>query len=440
MRRLVSMAAGVGMLAGAAACGGGSAPTGLPGDQAGPAGQPPASSVQPEAVTADPPLAFDTGKGVSLPRTALQANVAGSVTSKFMTLRDRTGYLVAPDSLSAVDVLTGSEKWNTKIEGPAADPNAHDGPFVEQSGPRPPLVTGKLAVAAVPLRMPEQGTTPGYVALAVLAVNPETGAKAWQTNAKVTDDQYGISGGRSVTHVVAVTDKAVVASFAQSDHKLTVALDPASGKQLWERKDYDAGSLNGDVVVGVDSNVAENSSMVQATALDVATGQQKWVAAAKSSAVEILPADPAMVVLKANEYSTGHAFLKFLDPVTGAEKFSAEGTRNLGPDSYGDCLYDEQSVLACTDSGVLTAYDAKAGTKLWSLPDQAANRVPPGGLTVAWHGALYGYTNGKQPIVLDAKTGKDLSTSVGFVPDWVSKYAAAGVDKDGAPKAYPVKK
>lgn len=82
----------------------------------------------------------------------------------------------------------------------------------------------------------------------------------------------------------------------------------------------------------------------------------------------------------------------------------------------------------------------KAGIKLWSLPDQAANRVAPGGLTVAWHGALYGYTNGKQPIVLDAKTGKDLSTEVGFVPDWVSKYAAAGVDQDGASKAYPVKK
>ncbi|WP_406635880.1 PQQ-binding-like beta-propeller repeat protein [Amycolatopsis sp. WGS_07] len=439
MRRTLITVACLGVLAATAACG--STVPQLPTDHDGPVGQqPPASSAQPEAVTADPPLAFDTSKGVTLPKTALQANMGGSVTSKFMTLRDRTGYIIAPESLSAVDVLTGGEKWNTKIEGPAADPNAHKGPFVEQSGPRPPLVTDKLAVGAVPLRMPEQGTTPGYLALAVIAVNPETGAKVWQTNTKIADDQYGISGTRSVTHVVAVTDKAVVASFAQSEGNLTVGLDPATGKQLWERKDYDAGSLNGDVVVGVDSNVAENSSMVQATALDVATGQQKWVAAAKSSAVEILQGDPAMVVLKANEYSSGHAFLKFLDPATGAEKFSAEGTRNLGPDSYGDCLYDEQSVLACTDSGVLTAYDAKAGTKLWSLPDQAANRVPPGGLTVAWHGALYGYTNGKQPIVLDAKTGKDLSTSVGFVPDWVSKYAAAGVDKEGSPKAYPVKK
>ncbi|WP_409463440.1 PQQ-binding-like beta-propeller repeat protein [Amycolatopsis sp. GA6-003] len=439
MRRLVSTAACLGVLAATTACGGGSVPTGLATDQAGPAGQPPASSAQPEAVTADPPLAFDTSKGVSLPRTALQATMGGSVTSKFMTLRDRTGYIIAPESLSAVDVLTGGEKWNTKIEGPAADPNAHKGPFVEQSGPRPPLVTDKLAVGAVPLRMPEQGTTPGYIALAVLAVNPETGAKLWQTNTKIADDQYGISGDRSVTHVVAVTDKAVVASFTQSEGNLTVGLDPATGKQLWERKDFDAGSSNGDLVVGVASKVTPDSAEVQPIALDAATGQQQW-AGAKATSVELLQADPAMVVMKFNEAGTGHAFLKFLDAATGAEKFSVEGTRNLGPDSYGDCLYDEQSVLACTDSGVLTAYDAKAGTKLWSLPDAAANRVPPGGLTVAWHGALYGYTNGKQPIVLDAKTGKDLSTSVGFVPDWVSKYAAAGVDQDGSPKAYPVKK
>jgi outer membrane protein assembly factor BamB len=108
--------------------------------------------------------------------------------------------------------------------------------------------------------------------------------------------------------------------------------------------------------------------------------------------------------------------------------------------SYGDCFYDQQSVLICSSLGVLTGYDAATAQKLWSLPDKTANRVAPSVLAV-WHGVLYGDTQGGKPIALDAKTGKDLSTEVGVEPYWVSKYAAIGVAEDGrTPMAYPVKK
>ncbi|MFB9905756.1 hypothetical protein [Allokutzneria oryzae] len=83
------------------------------------------------------------------------------------------------------------------------------------------------------------------------------------------------------------------------------------------------------------------------------------------------------------------------------------------------------SVLVCTNGERVTGYDAKTAQQLWTLPDQAANRVAPSSITVAWHGALYGKVGGG-PIVLD--------------PFWVSRYAGIAVDKNGTPKAYPVNK
>lgn len=394
----------------------------------------------PAARTADPPTAFDAAAGVPLPTKSFSTNAAGNVTTKFLTLRDRTAYIVAPTGMTAVDVLTGKQQWTTPIEGIPGDPNNQSGPFVNTTGPRPPVVTDELAIAAVPVKMPEQGTTPAYIALTVLAADATTGKKAWQVDTKVSDSEYA-DAGNAVTKVVAATDKAVIATYDRQDYEhVTVALDPATGRTLWTRPEYSGGSVHGDILVGVDSNVAENSSMVQATALDIATGQQKWVAAQQSSGLTIVPADPAAVVVERNDYNSGDASLLFLDPAAGAEKTKLAGPKELGPDDFGDCDYDQQSVLLCNSDGVLTGYEAATAQKLWSLPDETANRVAPD-ITVSWHGALYGVTQGGQPIVLDAKTGKDLSTEVGVKPYWVSKYAAIGVSDDGrTPMAYPVEK
>ncbi|MCP3801298.1 PQQ-like beta-propeller repeat protein [Allokutzneria sp. A3M-2-11 16] len=389
------------------------------------------------AKTADPPMGFDTAAAVALPKSALRANLAGDAVSRFLTLRERTAYIVAPNSLTAVDVLTSKQNWTVGIEGKPADPYAQSGPFVNPVGPRPPAVTDKLAAAAVATAEPGQGTTPGFTALTVVAADATSGAKAWQAKVKVATDTYGGSGQGSVTKVSAISDKAVVASYSDSDRAFTVALDAATGATLWERRDYEAGSLNGHVLVGTDSNVAENKSMNQATALDVVTGGQLWVGATRASQLTVVPSDPALVVVNRTDYGSGKPSLLFLDPASGAVKGELKGEGGFGSRAYGECVYDQQSVLVCTNGGRVTGYNAKTAEQLWTLPDVGANRVAPGVVT-AWHGAVYGRVSGK-PIVLDAKTGKDISATVEVAPFWVSRYAGIGVDKDGAPQAYPVK-
>lgn len=146
---------------------------------------------------------------------------------------------------------------------------------------------------------------------------------------------------------------------------------------------------------------------------------------------------PALVVVdqkcEVQQNVHGGTFLVFLALATGAEKTWLAGGYGSAA-SATECYYDQQPVPACSASGVLTGYDAATAQKLWSLPDKTANRVVPGVL-VAWHGVLYGDTQGGNPIALDARTGKDLFTEVGIEPYWVSKYAAIGVGEDG--RAHP---
>ena len=397
----------------------------------------------PVAKTADPPTAFDADAGVPLPKEAFSTNIGGSVTTAFLTLRDRTAYIVAPTGMTAVDVLTGKQKWAAPIKGEPGDPDNQSGPFVNTSGPRPPVVTDKLAVVALPVEVPEQGTTPPYITLTVLAADAATGKKVWQSDTKVSTDQY-TSATNAVTKVVGVTDKAVIASYETEDQHITVGLDAASGAKLWSRTDYVAGTIHGDILAGVEAGSGQDSGYSQITALDAATGQEKWVAAKKSYSLALVSSNPALVVVdqktEVPQNASGGAFLVFLDPATGAEKARLVGDYGSAVTTYGDCFYDQQSVLICSSSGVLTGYDAATAQKLWSLPDKTANRVAPSILAV-WHGVLYGDTQGGKPIALDAKTGKDLSTEVGVEPYWVSKYAAIGVGEDGrTPMAYPVKK
>ncbi|MGH3804255.1 MAG: PQQ-binding-like beta-propeller repeat protein, partial [Pseudonocardiaceae bacterium] len=372
---------------------------------------------------------------VKLPATALRSNLAGDVTSRFTTLVGRTAYIVDPTSLNAVDVLTGKTKWQVPTEGVPGDPNAQKGPFVSSTGPRPPKLStdGKTVVAAVPITVPGQGTTPAHQAASVLAANVKTGKKAWSTTVDISDKASGGDGSGAVTSVVTATDKAVVVTYDTA----TASIDPSNRKVLWQRDDYQAGAVNGDTVLGADSNVAENSSMLQATALDLVTGKQRWVAATRSSSVEVIPSHPNLFLLGRNDYGNGDSNLLFLDTNTGKEQVNVFKNRPFGL-GYGltPCDYDQRSVVVCHPDNVV-ADDATNGKQLWSLPDTAANRIAPSVRTV-WHGALYGNTpNG--PVVLDAKTGKDRSAAPGAAPFWVSEYAGIGLDSQGVPVAYPIK-
>lgn len=99
------------------------------------------------------------------------------------------------------------------------------------------------------------------------------------------------------------------------------------------------------MVLGTDSNVAENSSMVQGTALALATGQQRWVGARRASQVAIVPAGPELFVVDQITYDDGDAHLLFLDPATGRKRHGYFKNRPLNTgSSFGPCQYDQEVV------------------------------------------------------------------------------------------------
>lgn len=405
------------------------------GTSGGPAmvGQSPVTTVK----AADPPTMFDANAAVALPAAALRSNLAGDVTSRFTALRGRTAYIVDPFSLRAVDVLTGQEVWKVGIEGTPADPDGQTGPLLSDSGPRPPALAadGSTVVAAVPVSEPGRGTTAGHEAMAVLAVDTKTGQKRWASTVAVSPKVSGLDGRGAATTVVAVTEKAVVVTYRNRDQSMSAAIDPGTQQVLWGRDDYEAGAVSGNAVVGTDSDVAENPSMVQATAIGLLDGKPRWVGGARSSQATVLPSDPNLIVVDRVDYGSGRLTLLFLDPRTGEERAVFDEKLGSSFNSYGPCEYDRRSVLVCGSFGRVLGFDATSGSLLWSLPDQAANRVAPK-VTAVWHGTVYGRTeNG--PVALSATTGQDLPAQPGAAPTLVSEYAGIGIDSRGTPIAYP---
>lgn len=408
------------------------------------------SSLPTPATKADPPTAFDTDATVPLPGAALRSNLAGNVTSSFTTLAGRTAYIVDSSSLRAVDALTGKEDWRVGVraadEPLPADPIGPPAGLVDTSGPRPPVLSadGATVVAAVAVSQPGSGTTAASEAIAVVAADTRTGLRRWSSTVAVPAAVSGSSIKGAVTTVVAATDKAVVVTYRSSSTtsslfnlSMSASIDPATQNVLWQRDDYEVGALYGDVVVGTDSNVAENRSMVQVTALGLLDGRQRWVAATRSVEASVVASHPNLVVIDRVDYSSGRLTLIFLDPSSGETRNVLDEKRGgLSSSTYGPCLYDQKAVLVCTGSGV-RAFSGADGKLLWSLPDAAANRVAPQ-VTAAWHGAVYGKTeNGN--VVLNAANGQDLSAQPGAAPIAVSELAGIGIDRQGRPIAFPVK-
>jgi outer membrane protein assembly factor BamB len=284
-------------------------------------------------------------------------------------LRGRTAYIVGPDNLRAVDVLTGKQQWRAAIEGTPVQPDAPQGPFVNDAGPRPPAVSsdGKTVVAAVPVAEPGKGTTPGHQAISVLAVDADSGRAQWSTKVPVSADVAGDLQTSAVTDVVAVTDVAVVVTY-HDEGTTTAVIDPSNRKTLWQRDHYKASTVIGETVFGTEfDEPTEMFSHMQATALDLTTDQQRWTAAPASSAITVIPAGKDAVVVDRIDYDSGNGNLLFLDPATGQEQADVGVDRPLGAQGsvFGTCTYDQRSVIICLPyQQQVIAYDATTGKAL----------------------------------------------------------------------------
>lgn len=424
------------------------APEGTGGDPAGSTSPTPSGSSESSGRAAslrrfDPPMRFAGDGGVALDSGALEGNLAGDITARYVTVKDRLAYVSRPDGVVAYDVTTGREDWKVSIGDTRQSSN--EGPFVGEQGPRPPRIgdDGKTGAAAFVTTQKGSGTTTSRTRLEVVGFDLKTGKERWHIKSLLSKD-LDLMSFEAVTDVVGFTDTTVLVTYEANGDNYGALLDTDSGKVIWDTPVSFAGdgmyvrTWHDETFTVSTSEPAKNADGLDTTVpvltgYSTTDGKQRWQykggAANWEKFTAVLPIGPDLVGVAhhlATSDPTGEDTnrLEVLDASTGKERSRTDKLPTIGFNDDVDlgCRYDQRSTTVCAGSvsEVVMAFDAKTGELLWSLPDEQAGREAPKVLTV-FHGALYGSTS-NGPVILDARTGKDEVTDPGQTAVEVTPY------------------
>ncbi len=370
----------------------------------------------------DPPRTFDATSSVPLPEAASRSkiNLGGQRVEPLPVLLDKTrAYVASVDMLEIVDVASGAVTATVRpTHEPALSPQGQN-PFVGNNPAQPPVLVElagrRRVVTAFAATAPGQGTTPPRPVVEVVTIDADTGDSAQRFEL----DPGTINQNSVRPHPVVLGAHGPVVVVQVGTDALAVDLN--NQRELWRRKEFTAGAVAEDVVVGTDTRTPV------ARALAVDGGTERWHGDAART-ITIKPGGPT-VVTATGTTAAGKQFFRLLDATSGRVLDESLSSGSIG---YAiDCIHDGADVTVCRDAGAgkdwAGAFD-RSGKWLWQLPDEKANRVAPT-VTAAWHGAVYGRTaNG--PVVLDAHTGADRETAPGVAPWLVNQYVAVASPPD----------
>ncbi|MCX4767846.1 PQQ-like beta-propeller repeat protein [Streptomyces sp. NBC_01275] len=384
--RLLVLALGVALL-GACDDGGADRP---PGGTAGAT----SAAGSPSAVAATP-----TARGG--PPTGLREVAHGSgravVTDDLVVALSSTGAkcILAAMPLAAPD----TEKW--RVVG-------------EIDGARLGCTPGAPALAGSTLVLPYASTTAGE---GIEAGSSEQGAiglhldgtESWRTPIAGVDTVIG-----STDRFALVTDKRE--SLPGSDEKhLTAVVDAETGKVLWQKSGLRAYGIDGDTVI------VANPEIDTVTALDAATGRQRWTSVMyPRGGLAVTGAGVVAVPVKADPDSIGSydAEIVLRDTRSGAVLHT-----EAGPTGFPTCVSDGRTAVVCRTSGgaedrrILFAYDLTSRRRSWSVPAKrvADAEIEPRSMV---DGRVFFATKTGGALV-DAGTGNKLAHSLSGAPDLV---------------------
>ncbi|MBB4966666.1 hypothetical protein [Saccharothrix violaceirubra] len=317
----------------------------------------------------DPPKSFaDQGVSLTKDRKALVGNEAAfTITAKEGSSSD------AALNVRAIALVDGVERWvaKTPVERGPGDPIRLSGGQVVWAG----LARGSNGFDLV-----------------VGGLDARTGNQTWTAR---TAYPGGASPQETRTSVVAAND-AFVAVVAGSFGAL---VDVRASSATALPAGFVPVGLDDRIVVGLRTSGAGTI----AQGLDVGTAKVRWTGSAPvrdlraavvvpglAQFVEDVPAEPRTLLL-----GTGDG-----------------GVRATLPESPS-CSPAAQDVVVCVSYHDVTALDL-AGTRLWTLPDTSTGRLNPE-VAAVYAGLVYGRAHGGT--ILDARTGRDVATGVGRVPD-----------------------
>ena len=355
----------------------------------------------------DAPKQFD-GEPVPITLPALDANMARDFTSRF-TLAGDKAFGVTRTSVGAVDLETGETLWETRFpNGPDEDPGQI---MYDSRGPGAPVVSedGTTVYGVLVVEIPGSGTTSESYAMQLVAVDAETGDLSWSADIPAGPEVYQ-TNAESV-HVVAEVDGRVIVSRDGDGSGISEgtvgAVDTTTHEALWSKPGSAYAVTPEAVVVTAESGKADDAAYPQLTGLDPATGDVEWTGGNNSdtavSGVSTLQTDDSLVVT-VQPYSGADPHTGVLDPATGKITKRYPGVVLYDPTLDGDAVYDVSNTEG------LRAHDPTTFKPIWALPE--GNRVVAPENPVFFGGLVYGQVNNDMSVILDGKTGADVTADI----------------------------
>ena len=198
----------------------------------------------------------------------------------------------------------------------------------------------------------------------VTAIDAASGKRVWENQLKAANpqwDEYTVGGGLAITG-----EKLIVASgFAY-----VTALNLADGKEIWHRR-VDSPLSSSPAILG--NRAFMTSTNNDFYAIDTDNGEVIWNDQALSETARVLssPSPAVNQDILAVGYSSGEliAYLPangrrlWTDTLTSTGRYTPLSVIN---DIAGKPTIQDGIVYVASHSGILTAIDARLGTRLWS--------------------------------------------------------------------------
>jgi len=348
-----------------------------------------------------------------------------------------------------LDGTTGRQVGSVSASHRVPSPTGGGGGFAGSADAPPQLATvnGKqLALTGYVVQLAGHGTTPPSLAVEVDAVDAR-GNRQFEILAPVAGDPQNLSGVPVVSFVGVAGSVAIATVGDSDDGTSTVAVDLAARKALWHSSSFTPEAVAGTTLIGTTGNT---DGFMQGGAVSFGTSPLVEVSAASGQTirrlpgqvadVQVTPAGNGTALVEASDGS-GHIVLSLLNTHTGKSKVLARQKQTGPGDVPWSCQFDGRATVVCSDSTGYTplafAVDGASGRVLWQLPDKHTHRVAPT-ITAVYEGYVSGRTeNG--PVVIDARSGKDISDSPKIAPVLVDASIGIADSAHNGLEAYPAR-
>ncbi len=403
----------------------------------------PTALAAPPTALAGAPTAFAAGSRVPLQST-------GSENTGFQD--DQSGqppFALAGDTVfgttgTSVVVLSATTGRMTGLVTPkytVPDPAGPQGGNLAAPPKVEELQGRQFAIVGYVVELPGHGTTPPTYAVEVDAVDTSA-QRLWLLVAPLSSQPSMLTGNPTVTFVGSAGSDAVAVVGDDDDGYSTFVFDLAGRRLLWQSQQFLAEAVVGNTVVGSFDTSTPSAlgthnldSQLHLGAVSIASGKTDWQQSAGILTADVQYGGPDTAVVEAVDYTAAVEVISLVHVSTGMTKtLSSQPSNETDDEEPWTCEFDGQKTVVCSDSDTVFALDGSTGRLLWQLPDARENRIAPT-VTAVYEGEVYGYTP-SGPVVLDARTGKDVNDSPGVAPVVVDQEVGIAVD-NGTLEAYP---